>query len=180
VTIPARELGGVNAALGSSIGAVAIETSDRARIESDVVQYDPTHPETRNSAHEEIRISHSWIPAGRSAWMWLNYEPYADRSLQRANLFVVNPNDTPLTVKYGCWATNAVGVVSGVVNDSENTLMVMPRSTSISIPSCHLPPGVGIIQYSGPYRLEIRADAPFYASASLVIFGVGQFIAPNF
>src|SRR5205085_7017913 len=109
-----------------------------------------------------VDVAKGWLPPGTDVLIPLvrMYGGY-----ERANLFIVNPNDAVLTVNVHIERPES-GASSDVV------IRVEPQSLSLTaVPRISGPKAIGSdpIVVDGIHNLTLRADGKFYASVSNIL-----------
>lgn len=123
---------------------------------------------TSSSHHQQIPAAREWLPAHQTAIIpRVEISRAGAEDGPRTNLFVTNPNDHELTLDL------RLERVSGTPFRDEH-YVIAPRSTAVIRLAqvevqCELPMVCG-----GTHRLEMMADAPYFASASTVDYSRGD------
>ena len=110
--------------------------------------------------NQEIIVARDWIPARARAFIPERYYHIGGGTPDRTNVFVVNPNDTPLTLTYRI-------VYRGTHRppDEQRTITVAPKSLgqTSSIPAYRDDVNGDLPVFA---RIELAAEQQFYAVAS--------------
>jgi hypothetical protein len=98
---------------------------------------------------EEIGVARDWIPGNTAAWI-----PFVRMGARRrANLFLVNPNNHDITVKY---------TQTGLEANSQHEVLIAAAMLKV----VRLDPEIDYLERS--YRIDVSAQEPFYAFASSI------------
>ena len=119
-----------------------------------------------NTTFERMDIAKDWLPAGTDVLIPLvrMYSGY-----ERANLFLINPNDVPLTVNVR---------VERAETPASRDLVVRVEPQSLSLTAVPVMPGPKTQTGNGIHNLTLRADGKFYAVVSNVLNDSAVFRAP--
>lgn len=123
---------------------------------------------TSSRDHQQVPSAREWLPAHRLAIIPVVGISSGEAG-SRTNLFVTNPGDHDLTLDL------RITTLSPLFPFRDERHRIKPRSTAairlapVPAAECELPLVCG-----GVHRLTLTADAPYYASASVVDYGEGD------